>query len=74
MDAIKTLCERRVDVVRTLCTRCNWKFDVLDQFRSDPTAVGSSRAPWARCGRAACTLQYRRLVNPVFGLGVCNAF
>jgi len=35
--------------------------------------LGSSRAPWARCGRAVCTL-YRRIVNPVFGLGVCNVF
>jgi len=28
---------------------------------------GSSRAPWARCGRAACRL-YRRRVNPAFDI------
>jgi len=26
MDAVKTLWERRVDAVRTLCTRYNWQF------------------------------------------------
>jgi len=36
-------------------------------------AVGSSTALLTRCGHTMCTL-YRRLVNPVFGLGVCNAF
>jgi len=35
--------------------------------------LGSSRASWARCGRFVCTLS-THLVNPVFGLGVCNAF
>ena len=36
-------------------------------------AVGSSTAPWARCGRAAYTL-YRRRVNPAFRVAFCNAF
>jgi len=36
-------------------------------------AVVTSRAQWARCGCAVCTL-YRRHVNPVFGFGVCIAF
>jgi len=35
--------------------------------------VGSSRASWARYGRTVCTL-YRRFVNALIGLGVCNAF
>jgi len=89
-NAIETLWKRCEDAVQSPRTPCggvyfehaqNTRRGLAFAQRVRQRAVGtlwrrcgeSSRAPWARCGRATCTL-LRRLVNPVYGLGVCNAF
>jgi len=60
-----TLCKRRGDAMQSHRTPCggvyfehaqNKRRGLAFSQRVRQHAVGSPRAPWARCGRAACTL------------------
>jgi len=72
---VKTLCNRLERHAAAFILKTHaaaWRLhSVLDSalWGRCGDSVESSRAPWARCGRATCTL-YKRLVNPVYGLGV----